>query len=226
MNSGVLLLNVGSPDAPTAPAARRYLREFLLDARVLDMPWLLRYALVYGVILPSRPARTAAAYQRIWGPEGSPLLVGSRRLRQALEAQVDVPVALAMRYGQPSLSEALGHLAGQGVQRLLVLPLFPQWAKATVVSAVERVRAVTRALALTWQLEVVPPFFNDPAFLEALEKIKPKKIVYISCDPNTLSRDLARMVRFGYLVKRAQPVDMFCQTFHVETVVCLERKQI
>src|SRR5437588_6894756 len=139
---GVLLVNLGSPDSPAVPDVRRYLREFLMDGRVLDTNWLARFCVVHLAILPSRPKHTAEAYKKIWTPAGSPLVVISRNVQAKVQERVDLPVDLAMRYQNPSIPDALGRLAKKGVDDLLLIPLFPHYAMSSFESAVEHVRAV------------------------------------------------------------------------------------
>lgn len=165
---GVLLVNLGSPDSPSVPDVRRYLREFLMDGRVLDAPWPIRFGVVHFAILPSRPKESAEAYHKIWTPEGSPLVVTSRQVRAALAARITVPVELAMRYQNPSIPDALSRLAGQGVERLLVIPLFPHFAMSSFETAVERVREVVSRHNLGMHVEVQPPYFDHPEYLTAL----------------------------------------------------------
>src|SRR5215510_7008877 len=111
MSKGVLLVNLGSPDSPSVPDVRRYLREFLMDGRVLDVNWLARFCIVHFAILPSRPKQSAEAYHKIWTKDGSPLVVISRRVQSQLQQRVSVPVELAMRYQNPSISDAVRRLA-------------------------------------------------------------------------------------------------------------------
>lgn len=160
----VLLVNVGTPDAPTVPAVRRYLAEFLGDPRVVDLPGWARWLLLYLVILPFRPRRSAHAYQQVWTEQGSPLLLHSRR--QAEELQSLLPgrqVVLAMRYGHPSLGDALARLREQGVEDLVVIPLYPQHASATTGTTEERVAELWQGPGLT----VVPAFHGAGGFLRA-----------------------------------------------------------
>lgn len=165
---GVLLVNLGSPDSPSVPDVRRYLREFLMDGRVLDAPWPIRFGVVHFAILPSRPKESAEAYHKIWTPEGSPLVVTSHQVRAALATRITVPVELAMRYQNPSIPDALSRLAGQGVKRLLVIPLFPHFAMSSFETAVERVRKVVSRHNLGMHVEVQPPYFDHPEYLTAL----------------------------------------------------------
>ncbi|HGY89822.1 MAG TPA: ferrochelatase [Planctomycetes bacterium] len=163
---GILLVNLGTPDAPTPRAVRRYLVEFLMDPKVIDMPWILRALLVKGLIGPFRSPRTARAYRKIWTDEGSPLLVESRRLTQGLREQVTCPVALGMRYGRPSIADALADLAKEDLRTLMVVPLFPQYAEATVGSVREKVGRDNDRLARPFRLRFVPPFFDHPSYIK------------------------------------------------------------
>ncbi|MCC6354070.1 MAG: ferrochelatase [Verrucomicrobiae bacterium] len=164
----VLLVNLGSPDSPSVPDVRRYLTEFLLDPRVIDIPWVLRQLLVRGAIIPKRVHNSAEAYHSIWTPEGSPLVLSSRRLRDLLAARVRVPVALAMRYGNPSIPDVIRNLAGDGVDDLLLIPLYPHYAMSSYETVVVRVREVLRRAAPGCRLTVQPPFYADPDYIAAL----------------------------------------------------------
>ncbi len=171
--TGVLLLQLGTPDAPTPRAVRRYLREFLGDPRVLDMPALGRWLLLHAVILPFRPRRAAAAYRQIWTEAGSPLLVHGRALEEAVRRELgaDFCVALAMRYGHPSIAEALERLLAEGVERVVAVPLFPQEAGSSSGSALERTLTL---VGRRWQvpaLTTLGPFPEDPGFIEATAEI-------------------------------------------------------
>lgn len=170
MRSGLLLVNLGTPDAPDTRAVRRYLREFLSDPRVIDAPAAVRGLLLNLVILPFRPARSAEAYRRVWTTEGSPLLVNGRALESALRLALgpELPVALGMRYGQPSLESALRGLVADGVDRVVVLPLFPQHSSAAWGSAVERVYTLAAGPWNALAVDVVPPFHGHDGFLEAV----------------------------------------------------------
>jgi ferrochelatase len=172
--AGVLLLNLGTPAAPTPAAVRRYLAEFLNDPRVIELPTLIRRALVHGVVLRIRPRRTARSYRKIWSEAGSPLLVHSRALEEGLRARLatrtagPISVALAMRYGEPRIAPALEDLTRAGVERLLVLPLYPQYSGATIGSAFD---AVTQALQrLRWvpELRFVNHYYDHARYISAL----------------------------------------------------------
>lgn len=168
MTTGVLLVNLGTPDRPDVPAVRRYLAEFLSDERVLDMHPLARALLLYGVILPFRPKRSAAAYQKVWDPErGSPLLFHSQDLAAALQAELGQGhvVRLAMRYGQPDLPTAIEALEAAGCGRLVVVPLYPQYASSSTGSTLERVYDLVKGRPVPPAVAVVPDFYDHPGFL-------------------------------------------------------------
>src|SRR5262245_36908980 len=135
MSKGVLLVNLGSPDSPSVPDVRRYLREFLMDGRVLDTPWPVRFAVVNFAILPSRPKESAHAYEKIWTKEGSPLVATSKKVQAELQRRVSVPVELAMRYQNPSIESAVDNLHAQGVTDLLLILLFPHYAMSSFETA-------------------------------------------------------------------------------------------
>jgi ferrochelatase len=168
MNRAVLLVNLGSPDSPSVPDVRRYLREFLMDPRVLDVNWPARFCIVHFAILPSRPRQSAEAYHKIWWPEGSPLVVISRHVRAKLQERVTIPVELAMRYQNPSIPQAVERLAQGSAEEVLLIPLFPHYAMSSFETAVERVKEVARRVAPSMRFTVQPPFFADPDYIAAL----------------------------------------------------------
>jgi ferrochelatase len=167
MSKGVLLVNLGSPDSPSVPDVRRYLNEFLMDGRVLDVAWPLRRFIV-AMILIKRPAESGHAYEKIWTKDGSPLVVTSRHVQAALQKRVSVPVELAMRYQSPSIEFAVGNLAAKGVDDLLLITLFPHYAMSSYETAVVRVQEVVAELAPQMKLTVQPPYYNAPEYMEAL----------------------------------------------------------
>ena len=167
MNKGVLLVNLGSPDSTAVGDVRRYLREFLMDGRVIDLPWPMR-AFIVGMILINRPKLSAEAYQKIWTPEGSPLVVTSRRVQAKLQERVTVPVELAMRYRNPSIREAVHRLVEEKVDEVLLIPLFPHYAMSSYETAVERVRKVASWAAPKMRIEVQPPYGDAPDYVAAL----------------------------------------------------------
>jgi ferrochelatase len=168
MSKGVLLVNLGSPGSPSVHDVRKYLREFLMDGRVLDVPWPVRFCVVNFAILPSRPKESAHAYEKIWTPEGSPLVVTSRRVQAKLQERVTAPVELAMRYQNPSIQSALKTLADKGVTDLLVIPLFPHYAMSSYESAAERVVEIAAMFRPKIKIHLQPPYFDAPEYIEAL----------------------------------------------------------
>jgi ferrochelatase len=174
MRTGFLLINLGTPDAPTTGAVRRYLREFLGDPRVLDISALGRALLLNVIILPRRPAKSARAYASIWDAKrGSPLLYHSLDLAAAVAAQLgaDWHVELAMRYGKPSLASALEAFARSEVERIVVLPLFPQYASSSTGTAQARVMELAGQRWNVPALDFVPAFYDDPGFVTAFEHV-------------------------------------------------------
>lgn len=171
---GVLLANLGTPDAPDTPSLRRYLREFLLDPRVIELPRVLWWIILHLFILTTRPAKSAALYKKIWWKEGSPLLVISRRqaaaLQEILDREVGTPVhvAVGMRYGNPSIRASLRELAEKGCRRILVLPLYPQYAGATVGSTFDAVAAELATWRWVPDLRTIHCYHDDPAYIRAL----------------------------------------------------------
>jgi protoporphyrin/coproporphyrin ferrochelatase len=161
---GVLLVNLGSPDSPSVPDVRRYLGEFLMDGRVLDAPWPIRFCIVHFAILPFRPKQSAHAYQLIWTPEGSPLVVTSKKVQSELQRRLPIPVELAMRYQNPSIASALGKLREQGVEECLVIPMFPHFAMSSYETAVLRVQELAGGM----KLRVQAPYFADLGYIRAL----------------------------------------------------------
>lgn len=171
--NGLLLLNLGTPDAPTPRAVRRYLREFLWDYRVLDINPIGRAALLYGVILPFRPRKSAAAYKAIWGRgvqgDVSPLLAWTQALTAEVQASLGPTwrVASGMRYGNPSIASALETLREVPLDRLVVLPLYPQYASSSTGSSLEKTLDLLKGLPAVPPVDIVRDFFDDPGFIEA-----------------------------------------------------------
>jgi ferrochelatase len=171
--SAVVLINLGTPQAPTAAAVRRYLREFLSDPRVVELPRWIWWPILNGPVLAFRPRRSAAKYAAIWTAEGSPLLVGSRRQAAALAAELarrglELDVALAMRYGEPSIGAALNQLRSQAVSRMLMLPMYPQYSATTTGSVVDGVNAVLGRLRDLPEIRWIKHFADHAPYIEAL----------------------------------------------------------
>ena len=163
---GLLIANVGTPDSPLVGDVRRFLRQFLMDPRIIDLPLPMRWLLVHVLILPFRPWRSAAAYRSVWTDRGSPLLVHGRDLAERVRERLrDVPVELGMRYGHPSVTTALVALRRAGADRVVVLPLLPQYSPSAWGSLVQRIYLEAGKLWNAPALQVVPPYFDHPAFV-------------------------------------------------------------
>jgi ferrochelatase len=177
---GVLLINLGTPEAPTTAAVRRYLAQFLSDPRVVEIPRALWTPLLHGVILNSRPAKSAQKYATIWTKDGSPLLVHSLRQKTLMQGYLGqrlkdlglpsdfAQVALGMRYGQPSIASAMAKLEADGCDRVLVLPLYPQYSASTTASALDAINDFTRRQRRVPALRVVDAYHDEPGYINAL----------------------------------------------------------
>ena len=179
---GVLLVNLGSPDAPTPEAVKPYLDEFLMDERVIDLPYLLRAFVVRGIILRKRPAQSAEAYKKIWWKEGSPLLVISRRTQEKIQQRLDIPVALGMRYGNPSLESGLKELADKGVTEVLLFSLYPQYAMATIETIEVLAAKLVKEKFPQIKLTNFPAFYNRPDYIESLAKVTQRALADFDYD--------------------------------------------
>ncbi len=165
----ILLVNLGSPDKPDTPSVRRYLNQFLMDRYVIQVPWLLRRMIVGLFVLPFRPKDSAEAYRSVWLPNGSPLIVLSEQLQHALQAKVDMPVHLAMRYGNPSIESVLLKIADDpSITEVLYMPMYPHFADSTVTTSIVEAERIIAKHKLTFKLKVLPPFYQDPQYIEAL----------------------------------------------------------
>jgi ferrochelatase len=165
---GVLLVNLGSPESPTAKDVKPYLDEFLMDKYVIDVPFLLRALLVRGIILRKRPEASAEAYQKIWWEEGSPLIVLSKRLLNKVVQKTELPVALAMRYGKPSIEAGLQQLADKGVTEVLLFPLYPQYAMASTLTILVLAEEIRKKKFPQMTFTDVPAFYDKPDYITAL----------------------------------------------------------
>lgn len=172
--TGILLVNLGTPDAPDKPSLRRYLKEFLSDPRVVEIPRLIWYPILYGIILNRRPAVSAAKYKTIWTANGSPLLDISLQQQKALQKELakrfsgDVKVALAMRYGNPSIPTTLQQLKAAGARRILVLPLYPQYCAATSATTFDKVFDELKRWRWMPELRLINHYHDHPGYIEAL----------------------------------------------------------
>jgi protoporphyrin/coproporphyrin ferrochelatase len=171
--TGVLLINLGTPDAPDAHSVKKYLSEFLNDPRVVDLPWLVRKILVHGFILRFRPKISSRAYRQIWTQEGSPLLLHSQKLAQALAAALgeNYVVELGMRYGKPNIAAALHRLKEQQCQKLVILPLFPQYSSSATGSALAKTLAELGKNQDIPEVYWINCFFDHPEFINAWKEL-------------------------------------------------------
>lgn len=169
---GIILINLGSPDSTDEKDLKKYLDQFLMDERVIDKPWLLRALLVKGIIVPFRASKSAEAYKKIWTEEGSPLIVFTRRLQEALQQRIEEPVEIAMRYGNPTAEEAYSSLLKKvpDLDEVIILPLYPHYAMSSYETAVEEMREVHQQKNYRFKLSFVPPFYNDREYLHALSE--------------------------------------------------------
>lgn len=165
---GVLLVNLGSPDSTEVKDVKKYLDEFLMDGRVIDVPYLLRAFLVKGIILNTRPKRSAEAYKRIWWDEGSPLIVLSERLQHKVDELTSVPIALSMRYGNPSIKAGLRELSDKGVTEVLLIPLYPQFAMATTETILVLAEKLRKKHFPEMRFTNVPAFYGHSDYIRVL----------------------------------------------------------
>jgi ferrochelatase len=172
--TGVLLVNLGTPDAPTTPAVRRFLKAFLSDPRVVEYPRLLWWLILNGVILRIRPSRSAKAYREIWTDDGSPLMLFSRRLADGVREQLEqrspgkFKVELAMTYGEPSIANAIDRLQAASATRLLVLPLYPQYSGTTTASVFDAVTSKLQAMRWVPESRFINQYHDEPGYIGAL----------------------------------------------------------
>lgn len=185
---GVLLVNLGTPEAPNAPAVRRYLKQFLSDKRVVEIPALIWQPILRGIILNVRPKKSAANYAKIWMPEGSPLAVYTKAQAEALQARLGdaVDVRYAMRYGQPSIERQLAAMKADGCNRILLAPLYPQYSGATTATVVDE--AFRSLAAMRWQpaLRTMPTYHDDPAYIDALATSLKHELAKLDFEPDAI----------------------------------------
>jgi len=176
MKNGVLLINLGTPDSPSLADVRKYLREFLMDARVISIPFWLRFLLVHSIIVPFRAFKSAKGYRQLWTPQGSPLKVYGQEVQKLLQQALGegFQVELAMRYQNPSIREVLFHFKDKNLKKLIVIPLYPQYACATSASSVEEVMKEIKKWEVVPQLKVVKQFYDHPLFIKVLAQLGQK----------------------------------------------------
>lgn len=165
---GVLLVNLGSPDSPKKDDVKKYLDQFLMDERVIDFPKWFRTFLVRGIILNTRPKKSAEAYKKIWWKEGSPLIVLTELLMEKVKKNVSIPVEIAMRYGKPSIKEGLSLLNNRGVSDVLIIPLYPQFAMATTETILVLAEKIKNEFFPQMTFTSLPSFYNHPDYIRVL----------------------------------------------------------
>ncbi|MEL6303381.1 MAG: ferrochelatase [Bacteroidota bacterium] len=165
---GILLVNLGSPDSPTPKDVKPYLDEFLMDERVIDVPKWLRNVLVRGIILQTRPKKSAKAYAKIWWDEGSPLIIISERFAEKVQQKIEMPVALGMRYGTMSIQKALKQLEEKGVDEVLLVPLYPHYAMSSYETVVVKTMEVQQKHFPNMHLTTMPAFYSNPEYIKIL----------------------------------------------------------
>lgn len=170
MSKGILLVNLGSPDSPEPKDVKRYLDQFLMDKRVIDTPYLLRAFVVKGIILNTRPKKSSEAYKKIWWEEGSPLIVLSEKLQEKVQKLVNAPVALAMRYGNPSIKKGLQELYDKGVTEVLLLPLYPQFAMATTETILVLAEKLRKKHFPEMNFTNIESFYNKESYIKVLSQ--------------------------------------------------------
>lgn len=183
---GALLVNLGSPNSTSVKDVKKYLDEFLMDKRVIDTPYLLRAFIVKGIILNTRPKKSAEAYKKIWWKDGSPLIVLSERLTKKVHSKTDIPVELAMRYGNPSIKNGIQKLVNKGITEILLIPLYPQFAMATTETIVVLSKKIIKNQFPHIKLTHVPSFYNKEDYIEVvsgsikkvLDKTKPEHLLF------------------------------------------------
>lgn len=185
---GVLLINLGTPDAPDAKSVRRYLAEFLSDRRVVEIPPLVWQPILRGVILTTRPKKSAHAYQQVWTDDGSPLAVHTRATAQALQVAMGdaVTVDWAMRYGNPAIADRLAAMKAAGCDRILLAPLYPQYSAATTATANDAAFAALKAMRWQPAIRTLPPYHDDPAYIAALVAAIERHVAALDFKPDAL----------------------------------------
>lgn len=228
---GVLLVNLGSPDSPTKDALKPYLDQFLMDKRVIDLPYLLRAFVVRGIILRKRPAKSAEAYRKIWWSDGSPLIVISKRIQKKIQNRVSIPVALAMRYGNPSLESGLDELAQQGVTEVLLLTAYPQYAMATSETIEVLADKLVKEKYQQMTLTKFPPFYNSRDYINCLSSLIYRELELFDYDhllfsyhgvperhlrktDKTGKHKKVRIIEGEYCCKPDSPESEFCYRTH------------
>lgn len=208
---GVLLINLGTPDAPEAAAVRRYLAEFLSDPRVIEIPRIAWLPILHGIILRTRPKRSAHAYKQVWTEEGSPLAAITRRQSEALQQRLgeNLVVDFAMRYGNPGIGRSIENLAALGCERILAAPLYPQYCAATTASAVDAVFGKLASMRRQPALRTLPPYYDDALHIDALTTNIERQLAALDFEPQRLLLSFHGMPR--RTLELGDPYHCHCQ---------------
>ena len=207
----MLLINLGTPDAPEAAAVRRYLAEFLSDPRVIEIPRIAWLPILHGIILRTRPKKSAHAYKQVWTEEGSPLAAITRRQSEALQERLgeDVIVDFAMRYGNPGIGQSIENLAKLGCERVLAAPLYPQYCAATTASAIDAVFGKLASMRRQPALRTLPPYYDDPLHIDALKSSIQDQLAALDFEPQRLLLSFHGMPK--RTLERGDPYHCHCQ---------------
>ena len=222
--TGVLLVNLGTPDSPSVPDVRKYLREFLMDKRVIDIPFLSRWLLVNLIIAPFRAPKSAKVYQELWEDRGSPLMFHGLDLKEKLINQLNTEyvVALGMRYQSPSIASALEELLKANVKKIIVLPLFPQYASATTGSVIEQVMNDVKERLVLPELEFISQYPDDELMIKTFAKLGRKYMEKMQYDKVVFSYHglPERQIRKSSIDDYCQLNDSCCSTYHTKNQFC------
>ncbi|WP_452220560.1 ferrochelatase [Lacinutrix salivirga] len=216
MKKGVLLVNLGSPDSPEPKDVKKYLGEFLMDERVIDVPLWARTLIVKGIVLNTRPKASAKAYKKIWWEEGSPLIVLSEQLQDKVQEQVSYPVALAMRYGSMTIKKGLQELVDKGVEEVFLIPLYPQFAMATTETILVLAEEIRQEFFPNLTIESLPAFYNNPDYISVLSQ---------SIKKDLESKDYEHLL-FSYHgvperhIRKSDITNSHCKPSDIENCVC------
>jgi ferrochelatase len=185
---GVLLINLGTPDAPDRKSVKRYLAEFLSDRRVVELPPIAWQPILRGIILNTRPQESAEAYAKVWSEDGSPLAAITKRQAEALQTQLGeaVMVDWAMRYGSPAISEQLTAMKDKGCERILIAPLYPQYSGATTATVMDKVGETLSKMRWQASLRTLPPYHDEPAYIDALASDTKRQLAALDFEPELL----------------------------------------
>lgn len=222
--TGVLLVNLGTPDSPKTKDVRKYLREFLMDERVIDIPFLPRFLLVNGIIAPFRSPKSAKEYQKVWTENGSPLLIHGLATEKLLQEKLgeNFIVSLGMRYQNPSVNVALDKFKDKGINKLIVLPLYPQYASATTGSTVQKVYEEVNKWQIIPSMTIINQFLEHPSFIKAWTNIAKKFLEKDNYDHYLFSYHglPERQIKKGSCSNYCQLSEKCCSTFHSKNQYC------